>query len=118
MKREIKFRGLNKENNQWLYGYFFKYPNGRNVICESDISYGEVCPSSVGQYTGLKDDSGKEIYEGDIVSILYWKGVVVYDNEFASFKIRCGGSNMDIKFFFAYGGKIIGNIHGNPELLQ
>lgn len=29
-----------------------------------------------------------------------------------------GGSNIDIKFFFAYGGKIIGNIHDNPELLE
>lgn len=121
--REIKFRGKDKENNsQWRCGSLVQYPNGNCVIVEFDndgneLSY-EVQPETVGQYTGLKDDHDKEIYEGDIVSILSWKGVVVYNNKHARFSIRCGRSNIDIKNFFVYGGKVIGNIHDNKNLIN
>ena len=119
MNREIKFRGTSIQNGKWLYGNiqipeapydeYFMWDNGWQM---------QVDANTVGQYTGLKDKNGMEIYEGDIVSILYWKGVVVYNNEYASFNVRCVRSNIDIKNLFVYGGKIIGNIHDNPELLQ
>ena len=62
--RTIKFRGLDINTNKWSYGYlsWFESPenglfiNGKPVILES-----------VGQFTGLYDIDGKEIYDGDIV---------------------------------------------------
>lgn len=129
MNREIKFRGQNRLG-RFVYGIPLLFDTNKNseevtlvsrYIAEDGAEHQEewiVQKRTIGQYTGLKDDDGKDIYEGDIVSILSWKGVVVYNNEYASFNVRCGRSNIDIKNFFAYGGKVIGNIHDNHELLQ
>lgn len=70
--REIKFRGWHKMDG-WVYGYYAVDDNGNHLIYGIDPDDGSwgawiVEPDSVGQYTGLKDKNGKEIYEGDIVT--------------------------------------------------
>lgn len=74
MDRQIKFRGLRVDGKGWVYGFYVFTSNKYHQIltgkwdrkCGCHYSY-EVIPSSVGQFTGLLDQNGKEIYEHDIL---------------------------------------------------
>lgn len=86
---------------------------------------------TIGQFTGLHDKNGKEIYEGDIIRSFGSKGepiihYLLYDNEEAGFVAILKGS---AKGDFGYGRcyqqwitecekEVIGNIHDDPELLK
>ena len=70
----IKFKAKRLDNGKWVCGYFYE-ENGNTYIIENrqkesmlnrNVTY-EVDPSTVCQFTGLKDCEGKEVWEGDIV---------------------------------------------------
>ena len=124
--REIKFRGISKNNNRWIYGFLSIDKNSAKmegfphfISRSSGYLPVEVVPKSVGQYTGLKDKNGVEIYEGDILSYFGFEYEVTFEES-------AFGWSEDGQFYaFAEMAideiektKIIGNIYENPKLAK
>ena len=113
MKREIKFRGLRTDGKGWVYGDLLRLVLGGNIhlyIQPLDTKRIEVIPESVGQFTGLNDTNGIEIFEDDDVNVLSMNiNRKVYFNKCA-FGINI---NEDIfsPIYQSHDLEITGNIH-------
>jgi len=136
--REILFRGKRMDNGEWVEGYYAsigKYHyilTGRlELVPYLGFEHFLVNPDTVGQFTGLTDENGVKIFEGDIIK---WKYLcndhlvyqVVYEKGTAGFVTRRNFNNRDgidcySDSVFDDDGdmsEVIGNIHDNPELLE
>lgn len=125
--REIKFRGKRLDNGEWLYGSLVIL-NGRYFIFD-DANRHEVDPTTVGEFTGLKDKNGKEIYEGDVIRsplsedktrphrIFYHTGNAAFMGALVDRKELCY-LRLDQDWIYKFGKEVIGNIHDNLELLK
>ena len=113
--REIKFRAWDTKEQKWEYDLFMDFDGH---LCDCVQYHGtegvEQGRYILVQYTGLKDENGVEIYEGDIVKstvetvVIEWKGEMWTEEGFITgFSELFEGAN-------CY--EVIGNIHENPEL--
>jgi uncharacterized phage protein (TIGR01671 family) len=128
--RSIQFRGKRLGNGEWVYGNLVeKAFDGTSKTVDIGIQKSgyypiEVDPATVGQFTGLRDKNGKEIYEGDICSLVDFdhnKRIEEIVYIAGSFCLgRCISLRQTQTDNYKYVGdsiEVIGNIHENPELI-
>ena len=137
--REILFRGkviesTVKEAGEWVYGHlvvrkdhddepeqcFICKEGHRFIRCLNKMpcTY-KVDPETIGQYTGLTDQNGKRIFEGDIVRATYRGNYVrcAFEVIFRDCRFALLKNGVLVEMHDGYGIEVIGNIHDNPELL-
>lgn len=138
--REIKFRGKSFDNGEWIYGDYHKRAGGVHCIIKMEPDENgkvvyvvhQVVPDTIGQFTGLHDKNGKEIYEGDIVKWILTMPSVGVNGGYEEYKteeidvIKWDSGALYLGEYCAavfayeseYYAEVIGNIHDNPELLK
>ena len=136
MNREILFRGKRVDNGEWVYGYLYQDGLiGCNIFqTKPHLAAYIVDPSTVCQYTGLTDNHGTKIFEGDAVA--FEDAVADYEGYHDNIYINRGEVTytergmciyftnrevvvMDDLFYKGTADcEVIGNIFDNPELLE
>lgn len=126
----IKFRGYSESLNEWVYGNLIVDYDGISFILWHDENNEQnsfmVDTKSIGQYIGLKDKSGKEIYKGDICRLLNVASqplvVVDWDNDDVCYIFRLIGGDEETIYFgedvWTESTEKVGNKFENPELLE
>lgn len=144
--REIKFRAKRLDNGEWSYGSGLLIADDFCVIDRDTEMYvdekyewagnthffrvaGVMCDlKTIGQYTGLKDKNGKEIYEGDIIGCHNpnIKHLIFFNEKQGRFMAALDG-DIENDYYGVCGlddsrwnatKEVIGNIHDNPELIN
>lgn len=86
MEREIKFKAKSLVSHNWVEGDLF-HENGRTYIRRENVNLAKVDPSTICQFTGLKDCNGREVWEGDIIKDPYLgiEHTIEWNNHLCSF---------------------------------
>lgn len=114
--REIKFRGKSLKSDKWIYGELQE---------DDDTSHVNGCrvdPNTVGEYTGVNDKNGNEIYEGDLIPIKckYRTEVrfVLYDRKEEMFLLKPMANDYEeVLFLPSEEYVVVGNVHEDPEIV-
>ena len=141
MNDRYLYRAKRIDNGEWVEGFLFQLcydsifcwcigneplsPNDYSELCGFNREWFYIDESTICQCTGLKDKSGKLIWENDIVRIVY-NGIeyiykVIWDVSELDFKATNGKENYKSNFQYltcCEEIEIIENIFDNPELLK
>jgi len=142
MNREIIFRGKSLVTNEWVYGSLVKCGNENHIIGFDEVDldghhirYYSDRPvftkqETIGQFTGLYDKNGKEIYEGDILMCIGQREDNKWRKYFRKVLFKNGSFCMNVPEYNVdsylhhhivngeLGWEVIGNIYDNKELLE
>lgn len=151
MESRYLFRGKRTDNGEWEIGSLIALPDGKFEIankCENPpdgdpmwrkcVITHYVDPSTICQYTGLKDKNGKLIWENDIVSFAHKKYatdtlvfaehkytrnyVIEFENTFCNYGLRFRNKSIHFQCTQAtlctHDCEVMGNVFDNPELLE
>ena len=137
--REILFKAKRKDNDKWVEGYYTTRNDKTfigidmsigidmfEIFCTPVISWLEVDPKTLCQFTGLTDKNGKRIWENDVLmahldesypedttyETVEW-GVAGWVTHEANSIDRQYLDEFDVEHF-----EVVGNIFDNKELLQ
>lgn len=137
--RQYKFRGKRLDGGGWAYGGYAEYIHPDCGIPSPSIIYPlpdcgntivAVDPSTISQFTGLLDRNGKEIYEGDIITVrgdyprvILWDKVswaimpceLYEDKHFWVMNLQHPGNDWWEEFDDEM--EVVGNLYDNPSLL-
>lgn len=142
MNREIIFRGKSSVTNEWIYGSLVKVGNESHIVGFDEVdldghhlSYCSDRPiftkqGTIGQYTGLQDKNGKDIYEGDILMCIgdrsdnkgkkYYRSVLFKHGSFCMTvpEYNCLSSLYSHVVNGRLLWEVVGNIYDNKDLLE
>lgn len=144
MVREMCFRGKRIPHGEWVNGFYAKSVDyfaekernfiqtqglsvngGENLMGNTSLSWFEVDPATVGEFSGKRDKNNRRIFEGDIVDGLFSFGMHL--SAVCAFNDGAFGlawTHRGVDHFFAFTSicnveyEVVGNIYDNPELLE
>jgi uncharacterized phage protein (TIGR01671 family) len=140
MERQIKFRGKSTDTNEWVYGYYGIKGSDTDLethfIMTEEFQANVTIPffyfydnkvdkKTIGQFTGLKDVNGVDVYEGDICItkrkltdgiIDLHNGIVTWNNTTMSYYFHSLKSEISRSFGGQEIIEVIGNIYENESI--
>ena len=122
-RRRFLCRGMRQTTDEWVIGYLVAKLNSSMrfrvpmIVDLDNVTYTDIHPQTVGQCIGFEDETGKLIFEGDMVYAVHKcfpKNVLKGPVEWRDYKWFIAGESADW-VLRAYNIRIVGDVHEEGE---